>query len=75
VSLTVRGENASRSTVLGAAANRICFLTGVFIHDDNDEDDYSYCFVFVSGGNWHMNAYTQADDRGDTECSAQCLSW
>jgi hypothetical protein len=73
---TVIGEGGVNSgTDMTNVSNSFCFLTRVRITDDSDEDDASRCGIFIVGSVWRLDAFTTADEAGNTECAARCISW
>jgi len=83
-----QGVGANRAIVhdqvMVSATDSVCFLTGTYAIDDNDEDDYGLCQIFESGGLWILRAGNNANDgngavrrRGGAAgwCQARCISW
>ena len=73
VSVSNGDENTS---VLGPASRRMCFLTGVYVHDQFADQSSCHCRIIGSGGQWSLRA-TSVEGEGDPDCScrARCISW
>ncbi len=68
-------EDGSSTTVtLGAATDRVCFLTTVDAFEVDATGERGSCTVSSDGANWSLTA-DAGSGNSTVNCSARCLSW
>lgn len=71
-----RSNTGGTSTqVMVSLTRSFCFLTLQAVRDTDQQNEFLTCQIVQNAGNWELQAVIEANNDGDVNCAARCVTW